>query len=138
MASPKAGDRPKTNLNVVHNEEIWKEHVRHETNSQLRIWPGRWGFLIHEYDKLDRILAMESPLSRASSTDKPDSLGFKLPPIPKVKALDPTDRYPLTTTQMIGWKSAKTGNMFDFYENAFDIKSRNKFALPKLTILDAV
>lgn len=89
------------------------------------------------YFQLDRILAMESPLPRASSTDKPDSLGFKLPPIPKVKPLDPSDRYPLTTTQMIGWKSAKKDKMLDFYENAFNIKSRNKFALPKLTILDS-
>ncbi|XP_072043647.1 uncharacterized protein [Amphiura filiformis] len=45
-------------LNFVHNDEIWKDHVRHELHS-LRQWPKKWGYLTKEYNNLNKQLVGE-------------------------------------------------------------------------------
>ncbi|XP_038075808.1 uncharacterized protein LOC119743471 [Patiria miniata] len=44
-----------SHLNFVHNDEIWKDHVRHELQS-LRKWPEQWGLMTREYTRLNRRL----------------------------------------------------------------------------------
>ncbi|XP_022102130.1 uncharacterized protein LOC110985426 [Acanthaster planci] len=47
-----------SHLNFVHNDEIWKDHVRHELQS-LRKWPEQWGLMTREYTRLNRRLIGE-------------------------------------------------------------------------------
>merc|ERR1712242_632902 len=41
---PKEGlQMPKGNVNIVHDEQIWRDHIRTETNT-LKTWESKWGF----------------------------------------------------------------------------------------------
>jgi hypothetical protein len=72
----------KEGCNYVHDDEIWKAHIRHEILTNNR-WPELWGFMI-------------KPSSVESSQ-------LKLPPI----MARPKHHYPLTTTRLIGWRAEK-------------------------------
>ncbi|XP_074662128.1 ciliary microtubule inner protein 1-like [Tubulanus polymorphus] len=89
-------------LNFVHNDEIWKDHVQTEMQSQIKKWPEKWGFLTEEYRKMNRILQGKPPTPRPSSGQKCTStIPLKLPPINQRNVT----RFPQTTAQEIGWKS---------------------------------
>ncbi|CAH1791670.1 unnamed protein product [Owenia fusiformis] len=91
-------------LHFVHNDEIWKDHIRRELQSQTRKWPEKWGFLTKEYRQMNRILEVGTEsrdVTPSPSPPPPRSNGIRLPPIPNV----PKQRrasYPQTTAQEIG------------------------------------
>ncbi|XP_060581932.1 ciliary microtubule inner protein 1-like [Ruditapes philippinarum] len=100
MAENSAGKRLSKILNMVQSDEIWKDHVRRENVTARQIWPETWGYLVYEYKMLNCKLAGDPPLSRPQSNQTPETL--KLPVIPKKRA-----GFPSTTSQGIGWTSAK-------------------------------
>eukprot|EP00058_Branchiostoma_floridae_P025062 XP_002610552.1 hypothetical protein BRAFLDRAFT_65717 [Branchiostoma floridae] len=103
------------NVNFVHNDEIWKDHVRHELSALLR-WPDKWGFLKTEYNKVyDRMAGV--PVTR-TPTPLPEISNYtKLPPIPAVKKTGSPKRKksPRTTAGLIGWKSARPDCQLEIY-----------------------
>ncbi|XP_035684520.1 uncharacterized protein C20orf85 homolog [Branchiostoma floridae] len=118
------------NVNFVHNDEIWKDHVRHELSALLR-WPDKWGFLKTEYNKVyDRMAGV--PVTR-TPTPLPEISNYtKLPPITVVKKAGspkrkksprerlpslrpPTPTFPKTTAGLIGWKSARPDCQLEIY-----------------------
>ena len=44
--------RSKNVCNYVHQDEIWKDHVRTEHTAGKK-WPNRWGYTTETYDKLE-------------------------------------------------------------------------------------
>ncbi|XP_034325306.1 ciliary microtubule inner protein 1-like [Magallana gigas] len=92
----------KNHINFVHNDEIWKDHVRHESISQRRIWPKRWGYLVQEYKLLSWQLKHHQyqPPTQSGSVTR----GLKLPPIHPPR---PRTGFPMTSTQQIGWRSSR-------------------------------
>ncbi|XP_060081622.1 uncharacterized protein C20orf85 homolog [Ylistrum balloti] len=100
-------------LNFVHNDQIWKDHVRHETMSQRFRWPAKWGYLVHEYESLScQLRGQPTPVCRPRTPYSPYR-NNKLPPInkPKGRQLD----FPVTTTQQIGWKVTKPEDQLEIY-----------------------
>ncbi|XP_033736266.1 uncharacterized protein C20orf85 homolog [Pecten maximus] len=100
-------------LNFVHNDQIWKDHVRHETMSQRLRWPAKWGYLVHEYESMSRQLqGQPSPVCRPRTPYSRFNTN-KLPPInkPRNRQLD----FPVTTTQQIGWKVTKPDHQLEKY-----------------------
>merc|ERR1711970_531185 len=41
----------KGNLNIVHDEQIWRDHIRTETNT-LKAWESKWGFTKDMYKEM--------------------------------------------------------------------------------------
>uniref|UniRef100_A0A7M6DMM5 Uncharacterized protein n=1 Tax=Clytia hemisphaerica TaxID=252671 RepID=A0A7M6DMM5_9CNID len=80
----------KKSLNVVHSDEIWKDHIGRELLAQ-RNWPQKWGFLSDIYKELEQ----ETKEDSTSHNHK-----IKTPKEETKKS------YPRTDAQMIGWKSA--------------------------------
>lgn len=78
-------------LNVVHNDEIWKDHINRELIAQKH-WPQKWGFLSDIYKELR---SEEKPNSTNDDTKKSE---------PKIRK----SKFPATDSNMIGWKSALT------------------------------
>ena len=108
MAAAAQGPKRTFHLNFVHNDEIWKDHVRHESTSQRQKWPERWGYLVQEYQKLNDDLTGKPTASKLCSK----SGGIKLPPI---KRRRPKPGFPVTTSRQIGWKSAKESSQLEIY-----------------------
>ena len=42
---------PKGNVNIVHDEQIWRDHIRTETNT-LKTWESKWGFTKDMYKEM--------------------------------------------------------------------------------------
>ncbi|XP_045187878.1 uncharacterized protein C20orf85-like [Mercenaria mercenaria] len=120
-----AGKRSSMTLSRVHNDEIWKIHVRHENVSARHRWPETWGYLIYEYKKLNCMLAGApvSPRPRSSKMAAPECL--KLPTIPQKKV-----GFPTTTSQEIGWKSSKNGHNAQMVTN-FGEQRRGKCTIQR-------
>lgn len=93
-------------LNFVHNDEIWKDHVRHEMQSFTNKWPEKWGFLTKEYQMMSKDLSG----GRLTFEDAGEK-NVKLPPIEGSSK----STYPVTTAQMIGWKSRSPENQLELY-----------------------
>ncbi|XP_071946630.1 ciliary microtubule inner protein 1-like [Antedon mediterranea] len=93
-APPPTTSRKPKHPNFVHNDEIWKDHVRHELHA-WRKWPDKWGFLTQEYNRLNRHLVgipITPPVSqqrrgRPKSTIKHDK-SLKLPVIDDIPSSD--------------------------------------------------
>jgi len=86
-------------LNLVHNDEIWKDHVRREQFSFTKKWPEKWGYLRDEYH------TMNSELSGTPRAHTPPSQ-TKLPAIrEKVALVENREPFPETSSSLIGWKS---------------------------------
>ncbi|XP_014665611.1 PREDICTED: uncharacterized protein C20orf85 homolog [Priapulus caudatus] len=92
----------KKNLNFVHSDEIWKDHVRHELLSS-RHWPESWGYMTTEYNKLNEALC-------GGTTS--GSQFVKLPPI---EGALPKASFPKTTAGEIGWKSTRDDYRLEKY-----------------------
>merc|ERR1711935_752050 len=41
----------KGNVNIVHDEQIWRDHIRTET-STLKVWESKWGFTEDMYKEM--------------------------------------------------------------------------------------
>ncbi|XP_071081447.1 ciliary microtubule inner protein 1-like [Haliotis cracherodii] len=119
-------------MNVVHSDQIWKDHVRHETNSQLRKWPERWGYLVQEYDRMTSVLEGKPPKPGHSFYGgQPQSKHgeIRLPPIRSFKTTRDTS-FPVTTAREIGWKTV--GPVKDPLRNKWAPRARGKFGILKL------
>ena len=75
-------------LNVVHNDEIWKDHINRELLGQKH-WPQKWGFLSDIYKELQPAPVLDKDDNKEQGTSKVNNRKF-----------------PATDSQMIGWKSA--------------------------------
>ncbi|XP_019647642.1 PREDICTED: uncharacterized protein C20orf85 homolog [Branchiostoma belcheri] len=118
------------NVNFVHNDEIWKNYVRHELSALLR-WPDKWGFLKTEYNKVyarmagDRVTRTPTPvmanytkLPPIAAAAKPASPQRKKSTKPKERLPSlrpPTPTFPKTTAGLIGWKSARPDCQLEIY-----------------------
>ncbi|XP_008291225.1 uncharacterized protein C20orf85 [Stegastes partitus] len=83
-------------VNFVHQDEIWKAHVKLEKDS-AEVWPNKWGFLTEaskefkmESEKLKKEAKVAQPLS----------------PPEKCIHVEPSPPFPQTTQGLIGWRSA--------------------------------
>ncbi|CAH1262343.1 ciliary microtubule inner protein 1-like [Branchiostoma lanceolatum] len=125
MASSRGKD-----VNFVHSDEIWKDHVRHELRALLH-WPDKWGFLKTEYNKvydrmagihvtktptLSPVMANYTKLPPISAATKPGSPQRKKSPKERLPSLrPPTPTFPKTTAGLIGWKSARPDCQLEIY-----------------------
>ncbi|XP_061166236.1 ciliary microtubule inner protein 1-like [Saccostrea echinata] len=102
----------KNHTNFVHNDQIWKDHIGHEITSQRKKWPERWGYLVQEYKILNRQLMGQDVRPKSSKGSGSSTTGLKLPPI------HPSQHpkgFPVTTSQQIGWKSARKECQLEIY-----------------------
>ena len=82
-------------LNMVHNDEIWKDHIQSELLAQKH-WPQKWGFLSDIYKELQSNTTGESSGQASTDAAGSSSQNSGKPPV----------KFPETHSQMIGWKSA--------------------------------
>ncbi|XP_052057847.1 uncharacterized protein C20orf85-like [Mytilus californianus] len=112
MAGQQQAKKPLSNLNFVHNDEIWKDHVRHEFLSQRCKWPDKWGYLVDEYNSLTVDLLGPNLKTRPSYMNK-TTADLKLPPI--LHHLKRTTSIPETTSRLIGWKAGNQKCKLEIY-----------------------
>ncbi|XP_030276537.1 uncharacterized protein C20orf85 homolog [Sparus aurata] len=89
--------------NFVHQDEIWKAHVKAEKHL-AKDWPNKWGFLEETYKEYEK----ESlKLKEEARTKLPHHLTAR-PPTPPEKHIhvSPSPSVPKTTQAFIGWRSA--------------------------------
>ena len=107
--------------NVVHCDEIWKDHVHHEHTAMKR-WPETWGFLQNEYRSLNQTinntrsnwLQQSLQASPSSSGDEPEE--FHLPPLVSPKQQQQSSNpFPRTTAREVGWRSARKDCGLELY-----------------------
>lgn len=73
---------PKGNVNIVHDEQIWRDHIRTETNT-LKTWESKWGFTKDMYKEM---YSQEEETTEAT------------------KASKATNTFPATTQKEYGWR----------------------------------
>ena len=78
--------------NFVHNDEIWKDHVKRELDLQKK-WPETWGFLAQGTEEKN---AKEKVLEKKEATDQDQDN--------KDSVQDSKFEYPKTDAQKIGYK----------------------------------
>ncbi|CAJ1050860.1 uncharacterized protein C20orf85 homolog [Xyrichtys novacula] len=90
-------------LNFVHQDEIWKAHIKAEKDS-AKVWPSKWGFLTEVYKEHER----ESVKLKEKSRVEPPRHHASRPLTPpeKQEQVGPSPPVPQTTQGFIGWRSA--------------------------------
>ncbi|XP_062502261.1 ciliary microtubule inner protein 1-like [Corticium candelabrum] len=114
-----SGSRKAATCNLVHSDEIWKDHVHREASCS-REWPKKWGFLSDEYSKLSSQLASfqeaAGRLSKCSISRNATTEAVRLPQISTSRRLTGVSQrcntFPLTTQREIGWKNATRLEMY--------------------------
>ncbi|XP_022614445.1 uncharacterized protein C20orf85 homolog [Seriola dumerili] len=109
MADSKQTSEP---VNFVHQDEIWKAHLKVEKVS-AEVWPKKWGFLTEVYKEYER----ESvKLKRAAGVELPHHLA-PTPATPPQKHIQvgPSPPVPQTTQALIGWRSAHSHLQLEKY-----------------------
>ncbi|XP_033482307.1 ciliary microtubule inner protein 1-like [Epinephelus lanceolatus] len=98
-----ASQRTSEPINFVHQDEIWKAHVKVEKDS-AEVWPNKWGFLTEVYKeyegesvKLKEEVRVKPPHHLASGPATTPDKSIHVGPSPPV---------PQTTQALIGWRSA--------------------------------
>ncbi|XP_026204193.1 uncharacterized protein C20orf85 [Anabas testudineus] len=101
MEDPKRTSEP---INSVHQDEIWKAHLKLEKDS-ADVWPKKWGFLTDAYKeykreslKLKREIPVEVPHHLEEQPATPPETRINVGPSPSV---------PQTTQALIGWRSTR-------------------------------
>ncbi|XP_038553637.1 uncharacterized protein C20orf85-like isoform X2 [Micropterus salmoides] len=95
-------------INFVHQDEIWKAHVKVEKDS-ADVWPNKWGFLtkyMSESVKLKEAVRVELPHHLAARPPTPPEKYIKVDPSPPV---------PQTTQALIGWRSGHSHLQLEKY-----------------------
>merc|ERR1712189_34063 len=101
---PKEGlQLPKGKVNIVHDEQIWRDHIKTETQT-LKQWESKWGFTKDVYKEMyDGVDKQES---RNSRSDYPETsqneYGWKQPS-PLYKALEKSERPKMSIHQRLKW-----------------------------------
>ncbi|XP_042366339.1 LOW QUALITY PROTEIN: uncharacterized protein C20orf85 homolog [Plectropomus leopardus] len=90
-------------VNFVHQDEIWKAHVKVEKDS-AEVWPNKWGSLTEAYKEYER----DSVKLREVVREEPPNHLPSQPPTPPEKSIHvaPSPPVPQTTQALIGWRSA--------------------------------
>ncbi|KAK3595503.1 hypothetical protein CHS0354_021602 [Potamilus streckersoni] len=138
MAAEGAGapKRLSKKMNFVQNDEIWKDHIRHEILSERLRWPNSWGYLVREYQKLNCDLEGKPyPPSRPTFSQH----GKSRPAMVKLPAIQPNTQsprrrlstYPKTTNREIGWKSSTGDKRLEIY-GRYGPKSRGWVGILRL------
>ncbi|KAL3058050.1 hypothetical protein OYC64_010266 [Pagothenia borchgrevinki] len=109
MADPQGTSKP---INFVHQDEIWKAHVKVEKDS-ASVWPSKWGSLTEAYKeyerecvKLKEVLRAEPPSGPAARPLTPTERNIQVAPAPPV---------PQTTQALIGWRSGHSNLQLEKY-----------------------
>ncbi|XP_041639882.1 uncharacterized protein C20orf85 homolog [Cheilinus undulatus] len=90
-------------VNFVHQDEIWKAHVKMEKDA-ANIWPNKWGFLTEAYKEYER----ESfKLKEEAREELPCQLTSPETTADKHHQVGPSPPVPQTTQALIGWRSAQ-------------------------------
>ncbi|XP_039972373.1 uncharacterized protein C20orf85 homolog [Xiphias gladius] len=97
--------RTSESINFVHQDEIWKAHVKVEKDA-AEAWPNKWGFLTEVYKEYEResakmksVVSMELPPHLAPQPATPPEKYIHVGPSPPV---------PQTTQALIGWRSGRS------------------------------
>ncbi|KAK5871911.1 hypothetical protein PBY51_012651 [Eleginops maclovinus] len=99
MADPQGTSKP---INFVHQDEIWKAHVKVEKDSAA-IWPKKWGSLTEAYKEYERESVKLKEVLRA---ELPSDLAARpLTPTEKIIQVAASPPVPQTTQALIGWRS---------------------------------
>ncbi|XP_038553636.1 uncharacterized protein C20orf85 homolog isoform X1 [Micropterus salmoides] len=99
-------------INFVHQDEIWKAHVKVEKDS-ADVWPNKWGFLTKVYKEY---MSESVKLKEAVRVELPHHLAAR-PPTPPEKYIkvDPSPPVPQTTQALIGWRSGHSHLQLEKY-----------------------
>nr|XP_046240948.1 uncharacterized protein C20orf85 homolog [Scatophagus argus] len=109
MADPQRTSQPS---NFVHQDEIWKAHVKAEKDS-AKVWPTKWGFLTEAYEEYEK----ESvKLKEAVRAKLPHHLATR-PPTPPEEYIHvgPSPPIPQTSQAFIGWRSGHSHLQLEKY-----------------------
>lgn len=76
--------------NFVHNDEIWKDHVKRELDMQKK-WPDTWGFLSQGKEKKDKsMIEKKEPEELVLQTNYPQTdaqkIGYMVTNLPTYQA----------------------------------------------------
>ncbi|XP_047439496.1 uncharacterized protein C20orf85-like [Mugil cephalus] len=86
-------------INVVHQDEIWRAHVKVEKVS-ADVWPKRWSFLTEAYKEYEmECVNLKRVKIPHHQTARP------LTPLEKYVHVGPSPPVPQTTQALIGWRS---------------------------------
>ncbi|XP_058487176.1 uncharacterized protein C20orf85-like [Solea solea] len=99
-------ERTSEPINFVHQDEIWKAHVKLEKDS-AEIWPNKWGFLTEVYKeyKTENMRLKEAERAEPQPVTPPD----------KYIHVGPSPPIPRTTQALIGWRSGHSHLQLDKY-----------------------
>lgn len=129
MAAPPPANTGKAlaGFNFVAQDQIWKDHVRHES-SATKHWPENWEFLTTDYEDLVR----DQFPHREPDKEKRDQAKKAVKNLIEVPPVTPIDKYisvlpsskpvPRTTAGQIGWRST---------EKPLALERYGKYAKPK-------
>ncbi|KAF3690307.1 putative protein C20orf85 [Channa argus] len=99
-------------INFVHQDEIWKAHVKAEKHLAEE-WPNKWGFLTEVYKEYER-----------ESVKLNSTVRVEVPHHPSTRPATPPESYihvgtsppfPQTTQALIGWRSGHTRLQLEKY-----------------------
>ena len=104
-------------MNFVHVDEIWKDHVNRESQSFIKKWPDKWGFLVKEYVDLNssHLYGGVSPSHSRQRLSGISRQAVRLPPLATTSAA--SRNFPQTTSRCIGWKSTSKDFQLEKYGN---------------------
>ncbi|XP_029286882.1 uncharacterized protein C20orf85 homolog [Cottoperca gobio] len=109
MEDPQRTSEP---INFVHQDEIWKAHIKVEKDSAA-VWPNKWGSLTEVYKeyqkesvKLKEVVRLEPPGDPAARPLTPPDKLIQVAPSPPV---------PQTTQALIGWRSSHSHLQLEKY-----------------------
>ncbi|XP_059185974.1 uncharacterized protein C20orf85 homolog [Centropristis striata] len=98
-------------INFVHQDEIWKAHVKVEKSS-AEVWPNKWGFLTEAYKEYER----DSVKLKEARAERPRHLATQPPTPPeKIIQVGPSPPVPQTSQALIGWRSAHSHLQLEKY-----------------------
>ncbi|XP_042263015.1 uncharacterized protein C20orf85 homolog [Thunnus albacares] len=100
-------------INFVHQDEIWKAHVKVVKDS-ADVWPSKWGFLTEAYKEYERestklmeaVRRVELPHHLAARPSTPPEKYIHVGPSPPV---------PQTSQALIGWRSGHSHLQLEKY-----------------------
>ncbi|KAM9361341.1 ciliary microtubule inner protein 1-like [Symphorus nematophorus] len=96
-------------INFVHQDEIWKAHVKAEKDS-AEVWPNKWGFLTEAYKEYERESAKRKEVKLPHQQPA-------RPPTPPEKYIQvsPSPPVPRTSQALVGWRSGHSHLQLEKY-----------------------
>ncbi|KAM8917273.1 ciliary microtubule inner protein 1-like [Spinachia spinachia] len=110
MADSQRASEP---VNFVHQDEIWKAHLKSEKDS-AKVWPNKWGFLTKAYKEYKR----ESVKLKEAVREKHPHhhlASRPLTPAGENNNVGPSPPVPQTSQALIGWRSGQSHLQLERY-----------------------